>query len=85
MTNTEHTAWCKNLFAMLLNGGSWGVPRSGLIFTKRGDALVLTSCMPHDPNMPMTPAELEDYQRVDYNVIKREFAKADIDVLDETS
>lgn len=28
------TAWCRTHYAMMAEGGSWGVPRSGLLFRK---------------------------------------------------
>ena len=80
----SHTQWCRNLFNMLAEGGTWGIPRSGLIFNRRGDQLVLVNRMPHDPDMPMAAVELARQQQSDYRAVKREFAKADITVIDLT-
>lgn len=79
----DYTKWCLNLFNTLAEGGVWGVPRSGLIFTRRKGQLVLTALMPHDGAMPMLADELTEYQRTDYARIKREFLKAGIDVVEE--
>lgn len=35
----DHVAWCKNLWNMLNEGGTWTIPRSGLIFMKHDGAL----------------------------------------------
>lgn len=80
----QYTAWCRQLFDTLTDGGSWGVPRSGLIFNRHGNTLVLVSRMPHDPAMPCTAEQLHEQQQSDYESTKREFAKAGIEVIDET-
>jgi hypothetical protein len=72
--------WSKRHFASMKDGSVWGVPRSGLVFTRRGDVLVLTSQMPHDPAMPMTAEKLKEYQAIDLECIRREFALAGIEV-----
>lgn len=40
----EVLAWCRNLVATVRNGGVWGIPRSGIVFTLDHDKkqLVLT-------------------------------------------
>ena len=80
----KYTAWCRQLFDTLEDGGTWGVPRSGLIFNRRGNTLVLVGRLPYDPAMPCTAAELHAQQQSDFNSTKREFAKAGIEVIDET-
>ena len=46
--------WCLMMFRSLKVGGVWGVPRSGLIFTRTGeDTLALTTRM----RIPPTRAE----------------------------
>jgi len=77
-------AWCRSVMGMLADGGIWGVPRSGLVFTKRGDKLVLTSEMPHMEGLPMTAEELADYQREDYELIKERFELAGFQVERDT-
>jgi hypothetical protein len=80
---TEHAAhleWCRNIFGSLVDGGIWGVPRSGLLFTRRGDDLVLTQRMPHMEELPMTAAELDTYQLKDYEDIRGHFEEAGIHV-----
>lgn len=80
MTNT---AWCRQLYNSLADNGVWAVPRSGLVFTKKDGALVLTARMPYDERMPGDAAALSAYQQNDYECIKREFAAAGIDVKQE--
>jgi hypothetical protein len=79
MSATDNT-WCRMLFGSLADGGIWGVPRSGLVFTKKADRLVLTSAMPHDPAMPLTEDELREYQDDDFEVIRSHFNQAGITV-----
>lgn len=73
-------AWDRNHFQSLAEGGTWGVPRSGLVFTKRHGKLILTATMPHDPSMPMTAKQLKEYQKADFDGIKRSFEAAGIPV-----
>jgi len=81
----EDIAWSKNLFNSLSDGGSWAVPRSGLIFTKRGKQLVLTATMPHDPAMPVDAAQLKVQQDADFRLIKEHFGAAGIEVVRQVS
>lgn len=75
-----HVDWCRNLFDRLAQGGVWGIPRSGLIFEKRGHDLVLTSQMPHIKEMPITPEQLAEQQESEYENVKRHFGLAGITV-----
>jgi hypothetical protein len=36
--------WCRNLVRVISDGGSWGIPRSGIVFTvdKKNQRLILT-------------------------------------------
>lgn len=74
-------AWSKNHFRMMKDGGAWAVPRSGLIFTKRGERLELTARLPYDPAMPMSQTEMREYQESDFECIKRNFGAAGIAVV----
>jgi hypothetical protein len=58
--NPAHVLWCRQMWEMLADGGSWGLPNNGLIFRKDADAheLVLVQAMPHMVGMPMSPDEL---------------------------
>jgi hypothetical protein len=76
----EHIEWSRRTFGGLADGGMWGIPRSGLVFTRKGDALVLTAMMPHDPAMPLSPHQLRRYQAKDYADIKRHFEAAGVAV-----
>jgi hypothetical protein len=89
MSDAEYNAaWSREHFRAMAQQGVWGVPRSGLTFQKRGDKLVLIERMPHDHAlvgpMPMSAAELRAYQDEDFEVIRREFGRAGIEVIDGT-
>lgn len=79
----DHLEWCQGIFDMVKEGGVWGVPRSGIVFTKRGDKLVLTELMPHDDTMPITAEKLRAYQQDDYQNIKAHFESAGIPIESE--
>lgn len=81
--------WSRNLISTLSIGGTWMVPRSGLIFSKTGEKeLTLISKMPFMPEMagaaadggdvPATKEALEEYQQEDFNVIARHFLAAGV-------
>jgi hypothetical protein len=82
--------WGYDLFHSLADGGVWGVPRSGLVFQRRGEALALTERMPYLPeiaeaaaegrDVPASAAELREYQDHDFAVIRDYFAAAGIEV-----
>ena len=75
-----HIDWSRRHFASMAEGGVWSIPRSGMIFQRRGDALVLIERMPHDPQMPITAAELDQQQRDEFDVVKKHFNAAGIAV-----
>lgn len=75
-----HVTWCRSLFDTLNEGGVWGVPRSGLIFRKDGDALVLYATMPHDEEMPLTSEELREQQEDEFESVRAHFGAAGVDV-----
>lgn len=79
-----HVQWSRNLFNSLAEGGAWGVPRSGLIFNKRGEELHLVARMPHDPAMPCTREQLEEQQDADFNGVKDNFGAAGVTVVDKS-
>ena len=72
--------WSRNHFRMMSDGGTWAVPRSGLVFTKQGAELVLTARLPWESGMPGDPNDLLAYQDDDYEAIKRHFEAAGIPV-----
>lgn len=83
----EHVAWCRAQVEMLKIGGVWGIPRSGLIFTRTGeDELTLTARMPWMPEMEgvITREELVEQQQAEYELNRRYFGAAGIDVIDGT-
>ena len=87
------TAWCRQHFALMGEGGVWAVPRSGLVFTKRDGALVLTARMPWTDELaaaaaggadvPRSPAELRAYQDADAALIRSRFEAAGIPTRNE--
>ena len=81
---TEHVAWSRKLFDALRDGGVWTVPRSGLVFTRRGDEFVLTQAMPWTEGMPLGRDELRHYQDADYRLIQRHFEAAGVPIRRET-
>lgn len=83
--NPAHVEWSRNLFRVLVEGGSWAVPRSGLIFRKHGQEFHLTARMPYDPAMPCTAKQLEEQQDGDLKVVKDNFGAAGVTVVDKTS
>lgn len=80
----ESVVWSGNLFRSLSDGGSWAMPRSGLIFEKRGQELCLRLRMPHDPKMPITAAQLRAQQDADFNVVSQSFGAAGVTVVDKS-
>ena len=85
MTNKPspaHVEWSRQHFDMMKEGGTWGVPRSGLLFNKSGKTLLLTARMPHDPAMPISPEQLAEQQQADFDIIKQNFGAAGIAVID---
>jgi hypothetical protein len=75
-----HVEWSRRQFAMMKDGGVWGVPRSGLIFQRQDGELVLIDRMPHTQEMPVTPEQLAEQQRRDIAVITAHFEAAGITV-----
>lgn len=82
--NAAHVAWSRSTFRIIKDGGTWGVPRSGLIFVKRGDRLELIERMPHHPDMPVTSLRFRRQQLHEYLSIKKHFGAAGIAVIDAT-
>jgi len=76
----NHVEWSRRQFAMLRDGGVWGVPRSGLVFQRRGDELVLIDRMPHTEEMPVTSEQLAEQQHRDIAVITAHFGAAGVTV-----
>lgn len=93
MSRASDLAWCRAHFASMADGGVWGVPRSGLVFCRRGEALVLVERMPWTSEMaeaaelgrdvPGSEEELRAYQDADYETIRGRFEAAGITVTDE--
>lgn len=69
--DAEHVAWCAHLFESLKDGGSWGIPRSQMVFVKRGDSLVL--------DFPGA-GELDERQAQELRDVREHFGAAGIEV-----
>ena len=72
--------WSRRHFATMKDQGVWGIPRSGVVFQRQGEELVLILRMPHEEGMPVTPAQLVEQQQADWDVIKEHFEAAGITV-----
>jgi hypothetical protein len=70
----DHSDWCRNLFDSLADNGVWGVPRNGLTFQRRGQRLVL---------IKRASGFDTSYQENEYQLTKRQFAIADIEVTED--
>lgn len=68
------------MFSLMAEGGMWGVPRSGLMFQRRGEKLILISRMPWAEGMPISKNELVEQQEQDYEQIQHYFGLAGITV-----
>jgi hypothetical protein len=66
------------------DGGTWGVPASGLLFQKSGATLILIGRMPHDPKMPLTAAQLYAEQESIYQATVAHFKAAGVTVIDRS-
>jgi hypothetical protein len=74
--------WSRRQFEQMADGGTWAVPRSGLIFVKRGVRLDLTTRMPYVVGMPVAKELFRDQQQREFDNIKRHFGAAGILVFD---
>lgn len=75
--------WSRRQFALIADGGVWAVPRSGMLFQRRGQQLVLTVAMPWMPEMEgaITVAELREQQDSEFEGIRKAFGAAGIEVI----
>ena len=85
MSTYRDIQWCRALFAKLHENGVWGIPRSGLLFEKRGGKLVLIDRMPYVEGMPGRPEQLHAYQRQEYFLVREKFGAAGIAVQAEVA
>lgn len=86
MAVSEAALFCENLWRMLLDGGHWGVPRSGLMYRKDEAAmqLVLFHRLPWEAEMPMTPEQLREQQDSDHAMNVEMFGMVGVTVIDAT-
>ena len=83
----EHVAWCRAQVDMIRIGGVWGIPRSGLVFTRTGpDELTLTARMPWMTEMEgtVTREQLLEQQQEEYEETRRHMEAAGVTVKDAT-
>lgn len=73
--------WCRQMWASLNEGGVWGIPRSGLVFSKRNGKLVLIECIPHMEEMPVTAAQLKRQQDSDFDATVEHFGRVGVEVI----
>lgn len=66
-----HIGWSKQLHSSLKEGGLWAVPRTGLIFRREGDSMVLVQRL---------PGFADKDQWAEYDAIKAHFEAAGIAV-----
>ena len=72
--------WCRQMWALLSEGGTWGVPRSGLVFVKLDGELVEVARMPWTTNMPCTEEQLRHQQQGDFEEIRAQFQRIVVNV-----
>ena len=74
------------LWDMLADGGVWGVPRCGLIYTKdeKQNTMRLTARAPWFSELSCTPEELREAQDADHEDIRAMFSMIAIEVVDDT-
>lgn len=85
--DTEPVGWCQRHFAGIRDGGSWAIPRSGLIFRKEADppAFRLVAAMPWMPEMEgtVTREQLAEQQRSEFELNREHFERAGIAIVGE--
>jgi hypothetical protein len=84
--------WSKNQWGRIREGGTWAVPRSGLIFKRTKDGFDLLSIMPFLPELadaakagrdvPPDAEALWDCQRSDFQCIRKNFREAGLSITD---
>lgn len=83
LQNLEHINWSRRHVDSMADGGTWGVPRSGLLFVKTGpDSLALI--VKAAPDEVGLPDEFRAFQDDDYRSIKAHMLVAGIEVTDRT-
>jgi hypothetical protein len=76
-----NTRWCQFLWDSLEEGGTWSIPRTGLIFRKQNGRLRMIASMPYHPDMQMSMQELLEYQDGDFDSTKEQFGKIGVEVV----
>lgn len=85
-TSPESADFGRSLWRMLGDGGTWGIPRSGLVYRKdQGNArLVLTARMPWEEGMPISEEQLREQQNADHQGIELMMSVVGVTVDDES-
>ncbi len=92
LTEQSHADWSRRNWEMTKPGGSWALPRSGLILGRTHAGYELVAVMPFTDDMamgaylhadiPQNATQLRDYQRNDFNTIKHYHELAGLSVTD---
>lgn len=79
----ESVEWSRRHFALMAEGGVWGIPRSGLCFRKEAGRLVLFAAMPWEESMAevISAEELAEQQASEYEAVSKAFSAAGIEVV----
>jgi hypothetical protein len=74
--NTRDSVWCQMLWDMVADGGTWAIPRSGIILQKSTLLRRFTEVgrMPWHPDMGGTAEDLRIWQDSDFEAIRKRFA-----------
>lgn len=84
----ETKRWIRSQMYVLRIGGMLAIPRSGLIFEKRGPRqLVLVARMPYDAAMEgiITPEDLKGQQQWDFEVLRDVGGSINYAITDEST
>jgi hypothetical protein len=82
----QEILWSRRMWQSVNDGGTWAIPRSGLMMERTPTGFSLVSVMPFTPEMataaaegrdvPKTAAELLAYQKYDFGFIQSRFEAA---------
>ena len=84
MSDPAHVEIMRTIFNSLSENGRWGILRSGLLFERRRNELILIDRMPWQLGMPMSPAQLREQQDAEFEACKDHLNAAGIACWDST-
>ena len=82
---TNYISWSQAHFNLMADGGTWAIPRTGLVYRREGEALALVSRMPWHESMGITAERLRKWQDDEISAIRLNFEKAGISVVYRTN